>query len=147
MKTTILCSLMIVFSLSVYSQQKSPNIEGTWKLVQHQSITGKTIVTNYPGKSHIDATKIWSGNNFMFISRHKADTTVSDWYGVGTYKLAGNKYEEHIRLINYEPWVGKTVKMTLVMKNDTIVQTYPVDDKGQPDKDGATIEKYIKLKK
>lgn len=138
---------MIAFSLSVYSQKKSPNIEGAWKLVQLQSITGKVVVTEFPGKSHIDDTKIWSGNNFMFINRAKVDTTVTDWYGVGTYKLDGNKYEEYVRLINFKPWEGTTIKMSLVLKNDTLIQTYPVDDKGEPDKNGASIEKYLKIKK
>ena len=146
MKTKILSFLMIAFSVSAYSQQKSPNIEGTWKLVNLQSVNDNSVVTEFPGKTQVDETKIWSGNNFMFIMRHKVDTTVNDWYGVGTYKLAGNKYEEHIRFINYEPWVGTTIKMTLVMKNDTIIQTFPVDDKGQPEKKGVTIEKYVRLK-
>ncbi len=45
----------------------------------------------------------------MFIARAKTDTLVEDVYGVGTYKLQGNKYEENIRIMNYKPWEGKTI--------------------------------------
>ena len=41
---------------------------------------------------------------------------------------------------------GKTIKMTLEIKNDTLIQTYPVDDKGQMNKDWAWIEKYVRIK-
>jgi len=49
--------------------------------------------------------------------------------------------------ILHKPWEGKTIKMTSELKNDTITQTYPVDEKGEIDKNGATIEKYIRIKK
>ncbi len=91
-------------------------------------------------------TKIWSGNHWMFAGRIKADTTVTDVYGMGTFKLEGNRYEENVGILFYKPWEGKTIKMTLGMKNDTITQTYPVDDKGQMDKKEAIVEKYVRVK-
>lgn len=147
MKTRLLCFFLIAFSITAHSQEKSLNIQGAWKLVQSQTVTGDKAVIDFPGKYDIDGTKIWSGNHFMFVTRTKIDTTVMDWYGIGTYKVNGNKYEENVRLINYPQWEGTTIKMLLTMKNDTLIQTYPVDDKGQMDKKGATIEKYIKIKK
>ena len=147
MKTKFLCLLIIAFSISSYGQKKSPNIEGAWKIVQSQTINGSKSVIDFPGKKVVDETKIWSGNNFMFIVRVKTDTLVEDFYGVGTYKLQGNRYEENIRIMNYKPWEGKTIKMTLEIKNDTLIQSFPVDDNGKMDKDWAWIEKYIKIKK
>jgi hypothetical protein len=35
--------------------------------------------------------------------------------------------------------------MEIEMKNDTLIQTYPVDDKGQMDKEWAWIEKYVRI--
>ena len=109
MKTILFCLIMISFCISSYGQKKSPNIEGTWKMVQSRTINGSKSVIDFPGKKVVDETKIWSGNNFMFIARAKTDTLVEDVYGVGTYKLQGNKYEENIRIMNYKPWEGKTI--------------------------------------
>ena len=92
-------------------------------------------------------TKIWSGNHWMFVARMKTDTVVKDGYGMGTYTLEGSRYEENIKILEYKGWEGKTIKMTLEMKNDTLVQTYPVDDKGQMEKDWACIEKYVRINK
>jgi len=147
MKAIILCCLIITIGFPSYSQKKSLNIEGAWKQVHHQTITGKSVVVDFPGKSDVDAVKIWSGNRFMFVVREKIDTTVTDGYGTGTYTLEGNKYEENINILSYKPWEGTTIKMILEIKKDTLIQTYPVDDKGQMNKDWAIIEKYVRIKK
>jgi len=147
MKTKLLCLLLIAFSLSAYCQKKSPDIEGAWKMVQYQTINGEKAFVNFPGKSDMDVTKIWSGSTCMAVGRIKEDTTVTDMYFLGTYTLKGNKYEENVKFLMYKPWEGKTIKMTLEMRNDTLIQTYPVDDKGKMEKDWAWIEKYIKIKK
>lgn len=147
MKISFICILLTAFTISAYSQNKSPNIEGAWKLVQNQTITGNTAVIEFPGKSIIDETKIWSGNNFMFVARIKTDTVVEDMYGVGTFKLQGTRYEEHLKIVSYKPWEGTTIKMTIEIKNDTLIQTYPVDEKGKMDKEWASIEKYVRIKK
>ena len=94
MKTKFLCFLLVAFIISACNQKKSPAIEGAWKLIYSQTITGNTSVVDFPGKSDMDLTKIWSGDHFMFVARYKIDTTIEDWYGVGTYKLEGNRYEE-----------------------------------------------------
>jgi hypothetical protein len=147
MKTIPLCCLIITLGFCSCSQKKNLNIEGAWKQILHQTITGDSIVTDFPGKSDVDATKIWSGDHFMFVTRIKTDTLVEDNYGVGTFKLEGNKYEETISILGYKPWEGKTIKMKLEIKNDTLTQTYPVDDKGQMEKDWANIEKYVRIQK
>jgi hypothetical protein len=147
MKANLLCLLLITFGISAYCQKKSQNIEGAWKLVQYQTINGDKAIVNFPGKSDMQTTKIWSGNTCMAVGRIKEDTTVTDMYFLGTYTLKGNKYEETISILFYKPWEGKTIKMTLEMKNDTLIQTYPVDEKGIMDKDWAWIEKYVRIKK
>ncbi|MDP2335850.1 MAG: hypothetical protein Q8N05_05285 [Bacteroidota bacterium] len=146
MKLNLIYCLMIALTIGGCSQPKSSKIEGTWKLVEYRTIRGLSVVIDFPGKSDIDVTKIWSGNHFMCVgrSRIKADTTVTDWFGLGTYKLDGNKYEEKVSILFYKPWEGTTIKMKMEMKNDTLIVNYPVDDKGQMDKDWAWIEKYVR---
>jgi hypothetical protein len=146
MKTKLLCFLMIAFTISACSEKKSLSIEGAWKLVHSQTFTGDSSVVDFPGIVEKNTTKIWSGNQWMFVGRNKADTTALDVYGNGTFKLEGNRYEENISILFYKPWEGKTIKMTLEIKNDTLIQTYPVDDQGEMDKNEATVEKYVRIK-
>ena len=146
MKTRVLYFFMII-GIIACSQKKSPDIDGTWKVVQRQFINGGKVVITFPGKDEVDVVKIWSGNHFMDVGRSKSDTTVTDEFAYGTFKLDGTKYEEYVKYLFYKPWEGTTVKLSLVLRNDTLIQTFPVDDNGQPDKDGAWVEKYVKLKK
>ncbi len=147
MRTNLFCILIATFIISACSQKNSLNIEGAWKLAHSQTFKGDSSVVDFPGKMDMDLTKIWSGNHWMFVARIKADTTVTDAYGTGTFKLEGNLYEENVSILFYKPWEGKTIKMTLEIKNDTLTQTYPVDDKGVMDKKEATVEKYVRIKK
>ncbi len=147
MKIRIFCFVLIALSLNCYSQQKPIVLEGAWKVVQTQTINGDKVVTDFPGKSDVDVIKIWSGNRFMNVGRSKSGTTVTDMFASGTFKLDGTKYEENVAYLFYKPWEGTTVKLSMVLRNDTLIQTYPVDDKGHPDKNGAWVEKYIKLDK
>ena len=146
MKSSFFYSILIFFILISCSQKKNLNMEGAWKIVQIQSITGDKVVTDFPGKDEVDVVKIWSGNHFMEVGRLKSDTIVTNDYAYGTFKLDGTSYEEHVKYHFYKPYEGTTVKLSLVFRNDTLIQTYPVDDKGQPDKNGAWVEKYIKIK-
>ena len=145
MKTKSFYIFLIVFIIGACSPQKGFNIEGAWKLVLYQTIIGDSVVNEFPGKSKIDVTKIWSENHSMMVGRSKSDTIVEDWYGVGTYTLEGNKYVETTNILFYKPWEGTTIKMKMEMKNDTLIIYYPVDDKGQMDKNIAWIEKCIRL--
>jgi hypothetical protein len=145
MKTKFFYIFLIVFIIGACSPQKSSNIEGAWKLVQYQTINGDSVINEFPGKKDLEVTKIWSGNHMVMVGRSKSDTIVEDWYAVGTYTLEGNKYIETTSILFYKPWEGTTINMKLEMKNDTLILTYPVDDKGQMDKDWAWIEKCVRL--
>lgn len=147
MKNGLLSLLAIAFVISACSEKKINTIEGTWKQVHSQTYTGDSSVIYFPGKNEVDMTKIWSGNHWMFVARHKNDTTVTDSYGSGTFILEGNRYSENINILEYKEWEGKTIKMTLEMKNDTLIQTYPVDANGEMEKEWATVEKYVRIQK
>jgi len=115
-------------------------------LVYYSTINGSKTTIEFPGKTKMDVIKIWSGNQFMSVGQTKIDTTVSDGYGSGTYTLDGNKYVENVKILFYKEWEGKKIKMLLELQNDTLIQTYPVDDKGKMDKEWAWIEKYVRIK-
>jgi len=95
----------------------------------------------------MDVIKIWPGSHFMSVGRVKTDTTDWDLYGSGTFKLEGNKYEENVKVLFYKEWEGKTIKMLLEIKNDSLAQTFPVDEKGKMEKEYANIEKYVRINK
>jgi hypothetical protein len=137
---------MISLIIGSCTQQKSSQIEGTWQFVSAKGMAGDTVKIQFPSTALTGSDiKMWSKNHFVFVGRFKRDTTFSNNYGGGTYKLDGNRYEESILYHTNTSAVGNKVKMLLEIRNDTLIQTYPVDDNGQIKKSGYYVEKYIKL--
>lgn len=62
---------------------------------------------------------MWSKDHVSFIGVIKWDSASSDNFGTGTSKLNGNQYEENYIYCSYRPYIGKFLKMTLEIKNDT----------------------------
>ncbi|MDF1571794.1 MAG: hypothetical protein P1P82_09285 [Bacteroidales bacterium] len=128
--------------------EKNKFPQGAWKNVKFQHIftdsLGKTVTNDY----NIDFLKMWSEKNFSFIGHWKQDTLIRDFYGGGTYKLEGNRYEEHVVYHFTQPGkvMNYTLKALIELKNDTLIQISPVDDNGQIDKKSYSIEKYIQVK-
>lgn len=146
MKKIVFLSLIIAIMIWGCIQQVSMLPQGAWQLVQSQREINDSIVNMFPVKYSGSDIKMWSEKNFLIVGRFKIDTTFIDNYVGGTYKLEGNRYEESILYHVNKKAVGQTVKMLLELKNDTLIQTYPVDDNGQLIKDGYYIEKYTRLK-
>jgi hypothetical protein len=146
MKASILFCLMISMIIIGCAQQKRIPIEGAWQLVQSQGVTKDSLGNVIPVDFHPVSTKMWSESHFSFIGQWKQDTTIRDFYGGGTYKLEGNRYEENILYHFIKSAIGQNVKMLLELRNDTLIQTYPVDSNGQINKSDYYIEKYIRLK-
>ena len=108
---------------------------------------GDTLKSEFPGDYSGSDMKMWSKDHFVFVGLFKNDTTTRNNYGGGTYKLKGNRYEEYILYHANKVAVGKNVKMILELKNDTLFQTYPVDENGKIDSVSYYyIEKYVRLK-
>jgi hypothetical protein len=42
--------------------------------------------------------------------------------------------------------VGKTLRMRIVVRNDTLIQVWPADETGEVDKSNYTSERYVKIK-
>ena len=141
--TIFIISLLFMFSCT---QQNRKLPQGAWQLVHVQGIFGDTSVSLYPGRYNGGDIKMWTENNFVFVGHYKNDTSFFDNYGGGTYKLEGNKYEESIQYHADTISVGKRIKMLLELKNDTLVQTWPVDDTGKIIEKGYYVEKYVRIK-
>jgi hypothetical protein len=146
MKTKIIYYLSVLVIISSCAQQKSKFPQGAWQLVHIQIISGDSVVAAYPGNYTGTDMKMWSDSNFIFVGKFKNDTTIINNYGGGKYKLEGNRYEEYILYHSNTGAVGSTVKMVMELRKDTLVQTWPVDEKGEVIKSNYYIEKYVRIK-
>ena len=150
MKTLYLAVTMIVILLLgtnvAQAQSKKSSIEGVWQLVHISSMMGDKIVGEFPAVNYTGSEiKIWTKTHWTVVGWFKQDTTLSDNYAGGTYKLDGNKYDENVVYHAYKPYVGKNIKMLLEIKNDTLTQIYPLDKNGNIFKLEYSIEKYIRI--
>jgi len=124
--------------------QKNSQLEGAWKLVDANSFSEGKVVNHFQVNFTGSQIKVWTKNHFMFVGLFNSDSITTNSYGGGTYKLEGNRYEENILYHTYPDAVGNKVKMLLEIKNDTLIQTWPVNKEGQIDKNKFRIEKYIR---
>jgi hypothetical protein len=145
MKASILFCFMISIIILGCAQQKSIPMEGAWHVISWQGMAGDSLVWNFPGTYNGSEVKIWSKNHFLFVGRYKKDTTFTDNCGGGTYKLEGNRYEESFLYFPDQSAVGTTARLLLEIKNDTLIQTWPVDSNWQIVKSNYNIQKLTRL--
>jgi hypothetical protein len=148
MKKILFLSLIISLIILSCANQESKFPQGAWKNVLFQVTSvdslGNKVIKNY----NIDVVKMWSEKNFSFVGQWKQDTIIKDFYGAGTYKLEGNRYEENVLYHFSKPGsvMNYNLKALLELKNDTLIQTSPVDSNGQINKSKYSVEKYVQLK-
>jgi hypothetical protein len=144
MKRTIFLSLIVLFIIGCSTQEKKLPIEGGWKLVYASYPSSDlTFPTNLTGAG----VKTWTSGTFVFAGKYQMDTVTYNNYGWGTFKLSeGNRYEEYITYHHLsESSIGTTIKMLIEVRNDTLIQKWPVNDNWQlPEK--YSLEKYARLK-
>jgi hypothetical protein len=124
---------------------KSSSVEGAWKLVHATTVQHDTLMGEFPNTWTGNDMKMWSGGHFAFVGRVKSDTSYTDYYGGGTYTLKGDHYEEGIQFHMVPSLVGTTVKMFLEIRNDTLIQTWPVRENGQIDRKNFYEERYVRI--
>jgi hypothetical protein len=146
MKTIDFWSLIFILIVCGCNNGNKSPIQGAWQLVHEDHISGGKITDEFPINITGGEIKMWSEHNFVFVGRFKQDSIFTDSYGGGTYILEGNRYEERVQFHSAPEYLGQKVKILLEIKNDTIIQTYPVDDYGQVNKNEYYIEKWIRLK-
>lgn len=145
MKAKVILFLIISMIIVSCAQQKRSWVEGAWKLVHQTSTVRDTLIFIFPDKYKGSDIKIWSKEYVLYVGQFKSDTSIINGYGGGPYKLEGNRYEENIQFFSVPSEIGKTVKMLLEIKNDTLIQTWPVGDNGQIDKSNFRQQKYVRL--
>ncbi|MCJ7447977.1 MAG: hypothetical protein MUO72_09800 [Bacteroidales bacterium] len=145
MKKIIFFSLIVLFMIGSCVQEKKSPIEGAWKLIYGNWYFSDTMNYQFPGNLTIDQIKMLSKEYVIWVGQYKMDTVITDNYGVGTYRLDGNKFEENIFYrTNYTPDAAK-VKVLLEVRNDTLIQKWPADENWNlPEK--YSTEKYVRLK-
>jgi len=147
MKNSIYLSLVIIMVFVSCTPKKATSIDGAWQLIQTQNVANGKTETTYPGVLVGSEYKTWAGKNFMFVGRWTENSTITDNYGFGTYSLEGNDYSETILYHFNKPYEGKTIRMKLEFKNDTIFQIYHrLDTLGNPDEKVYSVEKYVRSK-
>ena len=138
--------LNLIISLIMFScaeEIKSP-IEGTWQLVSGE---WGSIEETFPGQITGSDIKVWTEDCFAFVGKFQMDTVMIDNFGWGKYRfIEGINYEENIMMHKYSPNLeGKTIKMLTEIRNDTLIQKWPVDDNWNLAENHST-EKYVRVK-
>ena len=145
MKTNLFYCFAMVLIIGGCSQPKSSKIEGAWKLVYIKTVYGDKPYYSFPGTDTTEGQiKMWSKDHVSFTGVIKWDSTYSDNFGAGTYKLNGNQYEETFLYCSYRPYIGNILKMTLEIINDTLTQT-SLEKDGKFGKSTFSTEKYVRL--
>jgi len=126
-------------------QKVSKSIQGAWKMVQMQMVDRGKVTNYFSDRYTVSQIKVWSGNHFIFVGKYKVDTTTSYRYGVGTWTLDGNIYDEDILYHFDQVYEGNKNKIWLELKNDTLLHIFPIDATGKPNQQTHWIEKYVRL--
>lgn len=145
MKTFYFFALIILIMVGGCNKGNNSSPEGVWKIVEF----GKWHITDTSTMSMISngLLKSWSKEHFVFVGYFRPDTSIHKYYGGGTYKLNGNKYEEFIIYNDFQPLIGKKFKALLEISNDTLIQKYNSDYANSWQlRTGYTTEKYIRVK-
>ena len=146
MKNIVLLVVIIWLIISACAGPEGNGPQGSWQMVQMQMVEGRKITNYFSDRYSVNQTKIWDGNNFIFVGKYRVDTTTIYRFGVGTFTLKGNIYEENIKYHFEEFYEGTRNKIWLEIRNDTLLHIYPVDDLGEPNTSRHWIEKYVRLK-
>lgn len=145
MKRSVFLALIVWLMAGCSSADKKSPVEGAWKLA-HEFIKSGDRIDKFPVNITGGEIKVWSGSTFVFVGRFKQDSVFTDSYGGGTFKLDGNRYEEEVLYHADEDYRGKKVKILLEIKNDTLIQTYPVNDNWQVDPEKYSVEKWVRIR-
>lgn len=137
---------MALVCFNASGQKLKLNLQGTWKLVVVQEIEDGKTVTYFPGRKKTEQFKTWAGNQVFYVGQTVTQKRTREDFGIGTFQINGNNYEENYTVSSYKSDVGEILRMKMEMENDTLVQTFFLNEKGQVDENTTHIEKYIRVK-
>lgn len=144
MKRVIPLSLIILLAVSC-NRQDSHSPKGGWQMIQMQLVDNGKVTNYFSDRYVVNQTKIWDNNHFIFVGKYQVDTTTIYRYGVGTWTLKGNIYEENIKYHFDKSYEGARNKIWLELKKDTLLHIFPINDAGIPNT-RHWVEKYVRLK-
>jgi len=125
------------------SDKNSSSIEGAWRYVSYDIVINGRYYSNFPEGSNYSEMKIWSKGHFAYVGTQSF--AGSSFGGSGYYTLDGTFYTEKIIYCADASMVGKTVKLYLEIKNDTLTQIWPADESGHYDKMNYRKIKMVRL--
>ncbi len=145
MKKNILICLIIPILMGSCNQEKASPMEGAWKLAYEYEISGDNTTLLFPGTSKGSEIKMWSGDRWALVGVFIQDSTLTDNFGGGEFKLEGTNYQEIVQYHSAAEYLGQTVKLFLEIKNDTLTQIWPVDAEGEIIKSHYYMEKWVRM--
>ncbi len=144
-KTAVLCSMLLIMLFACKQEPVNP-VVGAWDLIYARQVVNDSTVATFPGDYQGSQVKMWCNNYWMFVGQYKQDTIITDNYGGGSYTLEGIVYKETIKYHVASDYVGETLRMRIVVANDTLIQVWPADAMGEVDRSNYTSEKYVRVK-
>lgn len=145
MKNIIYCTVALVQLLASCSNtEKKSHLNGAYLTVSYKYYRNDTLIFSVPDKTKGTELKIWSDKYFAFSGKYLTDTSSQDNYGGGTYTLAGDHYIENIVYHVEKYYIGASIKMIMKVKNDTLIQSWPVDENWNIRKDSYFIQTLVR---
>ena len=120
-------------------------IEGVWKVVGWDMYKGDSLFWSMSSNLHGDEILIYAKEYFNWAGRYSLDTTFWNNFGGGTYTLDGSHMEQTILYYGNPERIGGTVKLLWEYKNDTAVQTWPLDENWNLETGSYSIQKWVRI--
>jgi hypothetical protein len=144
-KIAILSSLLLIAAAGCKQEPLNPVI-GAWDLIYAKQVVNDSVISTFPGSYQGSQVKMWCNNYWMFVGDFSQDTLKTKGFGGGSYTLEGIVYKETIRYHSSDDYTGKTLRMRIVVANDTLIQVWPANETGEVDKSNYNSEKYVRVK-
>jgi len=145
MKKNILLSLIFALILGSCNRVPTSPMEGAWKLAYEYEISGEHKTLLYPGSNKGSEIKMWSGDRWALVGVFVEDSTLTDVFAGGKFTLVGTDYREIVEFHSATEYLGQTVNLYLEIKNDTLIQYWPVDENGAPEESHYYMEKWVRF--
>jgi hypothetical protein len=146
MKKIAILSSLLLFMLAACKQEPVNPVVGAWDMIYARQVVNDSPVSTFPGTYQGSQVKMWCNNYWMFVGEYRKDTVKAENYGGGSYTLEGIVYKETIKYHVNENYIGETLRMRIVVANDTLIQVWPADETGEVDKSNYHSEKYVRVK-
>jgi hypothetical protein len=147
MRTTAIFCILLIAAFACCKQEKKSPLEGTWAMVSGKwTLTDSTKVYTFPGNITSGGQLCTYSKNYYLFSgqfKMKDDSVSHSNYGAGTYTYDGTKYEESLIYFVDAKSNGQKYSFKLVLKNDTLTKTGPLEG-GEKRLGDSLIEVYVR---